>query len=90
MLPPGYHSQQAATILPTLMPVPPEVPPIPLKAEVLDVGTAATGCLSSAARLSPTEPVEVGLRSTLCGSREVQIARMIRNSFLNETDSKRD
>src|SRR5450755_2406485 len=27
MLPPGYHSQQAGTILPTLMRVPPAVPP---------------------------------------------------------------
>jgi len=27
MLPPGLHSQQAVTILPTLMPIPPALPP---------------------------------------------------------------
>jgi hypothetical protein len=27
MLPPGLHSQQAGTMIPTLMPIPPALPP---------------------------------------------------------------
>jgi hypothetical protein len=81
MLPPGYHSQQAGTILPTLMLVPPAVPPMPPKTEMLYVGTAAIGCPSSASRLLR------GLRRQSMHSRsfaipqELQNARMIENSF---------
>jgi hypothetical protein len=28
MLPPGLHSQQAGTMIPTLMPIPPTLPPV--------------------------------------------------------------